>query len=80
MKNRKSSGEVFGFFGGSDRSREREFDILEEPDFLDETDRLSMAPRSSESPLLLLEASSVDVPCAESCAPPTDPDFREGSS
>ena len=78
MKICKLSGIVFGFFGGSERSRQ--FEILDEPDFLDDTDRLSGAPRSLDSALLLLEESSVDVPRAESCVRPPDPDFREGSS
>ena len=81
MKIRKLSGIVFGFFGGSERSRG--FGILDEPDFLDDTDRLSTEReglRSLGSALLLLEVSSVDVPGAESCATPPEPDFREGSS
>ena len=81
MKIRKSSGVVFGFFGGSERPRE--FGILDEPDFLDDTDRLSAEReelRSLGSSLLLLEVSSVDVQGAESCLTPPEPDFREGSS
>ena len=76
----RSSGVVFGFFEGSERSRERELGILEERDLADDAERLSGALRSPEFPLLLLEASSVEVLCAESCAPSVDPELREGSS
>ena len=76
----RSSGVVFAFFEGTDRSLEREPGILEVRDLEHEAERLSGVLRSPEFPLLLLEASSVGMPCAESCAPSVDPELREGSS
>ena len=72
----RSSGVVFAFFEGTDRSLERESGILEPRDL----ERLPGDLCSPEFPLLLLEASSVEVLCAESCAPSVDPELREGSS
>ena len=46
----RSSGVVFGFFEGSERSRERELGILEERDLADDAERLSAALRSPEFP------------------------------
>ena len=76
----RSSGVVFAFFEGTDRSLEREPGILEVRDLEHEAERLSGVLRSPEFPLLLLEASSVEVLCTESCAPSVDPDLREASS